>query len=548
MENKGDYKQVDKFIVSDKLIGKGAFGKVFRGFFKNDHSTIVAVKVISIEKIGKSPQFIEHIRREIDILGKLNHPNIVKMYSVARTPRNLYIFLEYCKNGDLKDLLKRNGGFLSESEANKYFKQICNGFKVLYEQSIIHRDIKPANILLDENEAKISDFGFARFVIDSGMESLCNFTTIGTPLYMSPQILANEQFSSKCDIWSLAMMYFEMLYGKTPWNGNSPNQLLNNINAIKLSFPAKPTRSRGAKNILSMMLEPIDAKRCSWLEIFEHPLLVNKSTKPVKKEDFNLSNDELQNQAIMMKSYLEVNRVMDDKKENKVKQFFEENKMEVEENNTPKSTNDAKKEKVVYQDKQYSEVIALQNESTAARNNLLMIDSFFVFQRNISTFLAYTGNSFYQILHVRVKDGGSLSYEMYYITFFLLQKFNLILLSSTIKLLKEEMPNNFSGKDWQNYKASNFYLDTIKILSDEYEFILSNFDQMALKIENFLSNSSKQKVYSEEETAIIERFLTLMNKDFSINADFEKFFKEYLSDTFPFFFVLQFLQYPVDFK
>lgn len=91
------------------------------------------------------------------------------MYAATRTSRNLYMFLEYCRDGDLKDVLKKNGGILSESEAVVYFRQIVEGFKVLYNNNIIHRDIKPANILLHEGVAKITDFGFARCV-DSNMD------------------------------------------------------------------------------------------------------------------------------------------------------------------------------------------------------------------------------------------------------------------------------------------------------------------------------------------------------------------------------------------
>ena len=90
----------------------------------------------------------------------------------------------------------------------------------------MHRDIKPANILLHNGNvicylgfAKISDFGFARVVDD--MEGQDKFTLLGTPLYMTPQILDQKKFNSKCDIWSLGVMFYEMLYGCTPWNAKS---------------------------------------------------------------------------------------------------------------------------------------------------------------------------------------------------------------------------------------------------------------------------------------------------------------------------------------
>lgn len=89
--------------------------------------------------------------------------DIVKLYDVSRTPNNLYMFLEYCMDGDLKEYLKRKkNNMLSEPEAILFFKHIVEGFRELQKHSIIHRDIKPANIMLSSGRAKISDFGFSR--------------------------------------------------------------------------------------------------------------------------------------------------------------------------------------------------------------------------------------------------------------------------------------------------------------------------------------------------------------------------------------------------
>jgi serine/threonine-protein kinase ULK/ATG1 len=96
------------------------------------------------------------------------------------------MFLEYCPDGDLRAYLKKNKNKLEVSEAIKFFQDIVNGFKILYENKIIHRDIKPANIMLNKGNCLITDFGFARCLEEIDMEKLCNFTLLGTPLYMSP--------------------------------------------------------------------------------------------------------------------------------------------------------------------------------------------------------------------------------------------------------------------------------------------------------------------------------------------------------------------------
>ena len=126
------------------------------------------------------------LKREIEILQKLSNPHIVKMYYATRTPRNLYMFFEYCDEGDLKELIQRRNGKLTESEAVSLFRQICDGFKDIYKSKIIHRDIKPANILISDGKAKISDFGFARCLESQDMEEVVKKTFLGTPLYMSP--------------------------------------------------------------------------------------------------------------------------------------------------------------------------------------------------------------------------------------------------------------------------------------------------------------------------------------------------------------------------
>lgn len=105
---------------------------------------------------------------------------------VARTSSNLYLFFEYCKDGDLKHYLKKHGGHLSISETLLVTRHIVEGFKHLNELKIVHRDIKPANILLSNGYAKIADFGFAKAMERNNEEFL---TRVGSPLYMAPQML-----------------------------------------------------------------------------------------------------------------------------------------------------------------------------------------------------------------------------------------------------------------------------------------------------------------------------------------------------------------------
>lgn len=120
--------------------------------------------------------------------------------------------MELCDT-DLRKLMKKSK--LKEEECVKIFGGVMNGFKMLVETSCIHRDVKPENVLIKNNKAKLADFGFARkadLLCMNKYEEMC-----GTPIYMSPQILSGEPYTSKCDIWSLGLMLYETIYGSAPW-------------------------------------------------------------------------------------------------------------------------------------------------------------------------------------------------------------------------------------------------------------------------------------------------------------------------------------------
>jgi len=102
--------------------------------------------------------------------------------------------------------------------ATEYLLQLLNGFIELLTNGVIHRDMKPENILINNKVAKIADFGFAKNVL---FKSQLLKTLVGTPLYMSVQMLRNEKYTSKCDICALGLLSYEMIYGRVPWNGKS---------------------------------------------------------------------------------------------------------------------------------------------------------------------------------------------------------------------------------------------------------------------------------------------------------------------------------------
>ena len=126
--------------------------------------------------------------------------------------------------------------------------------------------------MLKDNKAMIGDFGFARCLDD--MEQIQNLTLLGTPYYMSPQILRSDKFSAKCDVWSVGVVFYQMLFGKLPWSGHTQADLYKSIKSKELEFPSFPEVPPIVQDLISRMLGIEESQRYSWPEVFSHPFVV----------------------------------------------------------------------------------------------------------------------------------------------------------------------------------------------------------------------------------------------------------------------------------
>jgi serine/threonine-protein kinase ULK/ATG1 len=262
------------------LLGKGSYASVFRGRLLSD-DTPAAVKVID-KRIFANQYNLKNIHCEIEIMKKMEHDNIVRLLDVYQTSNNMYILTECCEDGDLRTYLKRKKR-LPENEALAFLRDVLRGFEYMTRRDIMHRDLKPANILIKDGKLKISDFGFARN-LDQG-ESTILKSIVGTPLYMSPQILNHQRYTNKSDLWSVGLIYYEMLHGCTPWPANSELQLINAINTKPLTFD--PALSDKSKDFIKRCLRRREEDRMTWEEAFSHPLVGEGSLSFRREEKEN---------------------------------------------------------------------------------------------------------------------------------------------------------------------------------------------------------------------------------------------------------------------
>ncbi|KAI2569508.1 NIMA related kinase 5 [Homo sapiens] len=270
---------MDKYDVI-KAIGQGAFGKAYLAKGKSDSKHCV-IKEINFEKMPIQEK--EASKKEVILLEKMKHPNIVAFFNSFQENGRLFIVMEYCDGGDLMKRINRQRGVLfSEDQILGWFVQISLGLKHIHDRKILHRDIKAQNIFLSKNGmvAKLGDFGIAR-VLNNSMELAR--TCIGTPYYLSPEICQNKPYNNKTDIWSLGCVLYELCTLKHPFEGNNLQQLVLKICQAHFA-PISPGFSRELHSLISQLFQVSPRDRPSINSILKRPFLENLIPKYLTPE------------------------------------------------------------------------------------------------------------------------------------------------------------------------------------------------------------------------------------------------------------------------
>lgn len=202
-----------------QTLGEGAYGEVQLAVNRKTEEA-VAVKIVDMKRATDCP---ENIKKEICINKMLNHLNIVKFFGHRKELNIHYLFLEYCRGGELFDRIEPDVG-MPEQDAQKFFQQLIAGVEYLHGLGITHRDIKPENLLLDDrDQLKISDFGLATVFRHNGRERLLN-KMCGTLPYVAPELIKLRGFHAEpVDVWSCGIVLTAMLAGELPWD--QPNDV-----------------------------------------------------------------------------------------------------------------------------------------------------------------------------------------------------------------------------------------------------------------------------------------------------------------------------------
>ncbi|CAD8181549.1 unnamed protein product [Paramecium octaurelia] len=282
-------KSIGKYVYDEKnLIGSGAFGKVYRGL-DTEKQMEVAIKVSSTKNVRK--EVLAIIQNEIQVMKRLEHPNLIQLYDVFEQNEEKIVVMELCKR-DLKDLLtKRN---LHENEVLHIVLQLVTGLKELVRLGLLHRDIKPANCFECGGIFKLGDFGSVVEADYSGKKLMKQ--QFGTLAYEAPQMMMKDKYSVKCDIWSLGILIYESLFGQLPWQCQSEGQYLRAIKTWGVRFPMGKRISNECKDFMLRCLVIQENNRMDWDQLFEHRWLNIKENE--RKFNNSLVFEQIEDQLL----------------------------------------------------------------------------------------------------------------------------------------------------------------------------------------------------------------------------------------------------------
>ena len=249
------------------LLGDGSFSKVQLYFHKKSKIKYAVKKMnlLQIEKLSHNKNIVDN---EINIHGRINHPNIIRLYNIYKNKNDCYLILEYASNATLFEIIREKKG-LTEGVAFYYFIQTLNAIYFLHLHSITHRDLKPENLLINENNIlKLCDFGWSVKLNNNKRTTFC-----GTVEYMAPEIIKKQKYDESIDIWSLGVLLYELVHSYSPFCSEDSDIKKIGDNIIQKPLSFKEGLSNECKDLIKKLLIKDSSRRIKIEEIYQHSFM-----------------------------------------------------------------------------------------------------------------------------------------------------------------------------------------------------------------------------------------------------------------------------------
>ena len=281
-----------------KELGSGSFGNVYLVRHK---ITKAEYAIKAIDKRNKTNQEEKpYFRREVEVMYKVHHKNVVKLFGHFEDNNYCYFIMEYISKGNVYNLLPTDKKKrLSTKVCSFIIRDIISAVYFLHHMHppIIHRDIKPENVLLGDNlVAKLTDFGWSNYMRDDEKRT----TVCGTPIYLAPEIMEEKEHDEAVDLWCIGVLLFELVTATPPFLGNDLDTLKENVLKLKINWPKDINVD--AKNLIMKILKLDPKQRLPLEEMIKHPFITKftpdapklliKPVEGIQYEPFIVSKDD----------------------------------------------------------------------------------------------------------------------------------------------------------------------------------------------------------------------------------------------------------------
>jgi aurora kinase len=250
-----------------KELGVGSFGRVLLVQHKMTQANY-AIKAID-KRTNANIQEKPYFRREIEIMYRIHHPNVVKLFGHFEDNTYCYFIMEYIPGGNIYSYVPKDGiKKINTQQVASIIKDVISATYFLHHMNppIIHRDIKPENVLLSQGmQAKLTDFGWSNYM----QGDMKRTTVCGTPIYLAPEMINNTGHDEKIDIWCIGVLLFELMTGMSPWQGNDVQTVKYNISRLRINWPKQMDRK--AADLIIKILRYNPEERISLRNMLMHP-------------------------------------------------------------------------------------------------------------------------------------------------------------------------------------------------------------------------------------------------------------------------------------